>query len=110
MLTDYGMASDTWNGHNFKVGDILSAPLHYTAQSPRFYIVTRTSPSSIWVKRLGAIVVKDDGYGQNGQKIADPSVVLGDEMMCRIKKSGYVTIADGTARIWDGRPVDYYTD
>lgn len=103
-------ASGNWDASKFKVGDILDATFTYTAQIPHFYIVTRTSASSIWVKPLGKIVVSDDGYGQNGTVVPDKNRVGGNETIARIKKTGYVSINGNTARIWDGRPVMFYTD
>jgi hypothetical protein len=55
-------------------------------------------------------VISDDGYGQNGQVMPNPDRIIGEEIMGRIKKGGYVRLNDNLACRWDGRPSDYYTD
>jgi hypothetical protein len=108
-VIDYGTARNGWDARTFKPGDILDASFHYSMKIPYFYIVTRTSKSSIWVRKLGRVVVSHDGYGQNGYMMPDLAE-RGDEEMGRIGKGGYLKLGGCTAHIWSGKPVDFYSD
>lgn len=109
-MQNYSSASDYCDARTFKVGEIIEASFSYTARFPHFFVITRNSGKSIWAREIGKIVVSDDGYGQNGQVMPNPDQIIGDEIMGRIKKSGYVRLNGNLAYRWDGRPSDYYTD
>ena len=104
------MASNDFDARTFQPGEIIDAPMHYTARYPHFFRITRNSSKSIWARPIRGIVVHDDGYGQNGDMIPDLNDVGGEEVMGRIDKRGYATLNGNTARRWDGRPSAYYTD
>lgn len=109
-LIDYSKAHNDWDARTFKPGDILDASYHYSAKIPYFYIVTRVSEHSIWARPLGKIVVRSDGYGQNGEVMPDLAK-KGDEVMARIRRGNYIEFGRCcTAHLWDGKPVDFYTD
>lgn len=110
MMQNYSCASNDYDARTFKVGEIIEASLSYTARFPHFFVITRNSGKSIWAREIGKIVISDDGYGQNGQVMPNPDRIIGDEIMGRIKKGGYVRLNDNLACRWDGRPSDYYTD
>lgn len=101
--------SDSWDARTFKPGDILDASFHYSAKIPYFFIVTRVSKSSVWARRLGKVVVSHDGYGQNGYMMPNLAE-RGAEVMGRIRKGGYLKLNDCTAHVWNGKPVDFYSD
>lgn len=110
MNQNYHCASHNYDARTFKVGEIIEASLSYTARFPHFFVITRNSGKTIWAKEIGKIVVSDDGYGQNGSVMPNPDRVIGDEIMGRIKKSGYVRLNDNLACRWNGKPSDYYSD
>lgn len=110
MNQNYHCASHNYDARTFKVGEIIEASLSYTARFPHFFVITRNSGKTIWAKEIGKIVVSDDGYGQNGSVMPNPDRVIGEEIIGRIKKSGYVRLNDNLACRWNGKPSDYYSD
>ena len=110
MNQNYHCASHDYDARTFKVGEIIEASFAYTARFPHFFVITRNSGKTIWAREIGKIVVSDDGYGQNGSVMPNPDRVVGEEIMGRINKSGYVRLNDNLACRWNGRPSDYYTD
>lgn len=105
MVHNYSTASDAWDARTFKVTDIV-----VTGHShPHFFIVTRRSQASVWAMKLGKMVVSHDGYGQNGYVVPNLAE-RGREVMGRIGKGGYVRLGGETAHVWNGRPVNFYTD
>ena len=110
MNQNYSCASNEYDARTFKVGEIIEASFSYSARFPHFFVITRNSGKTIWAREIGKIVVSDDGYGQNGSVMPNPDRVVGEEIMGRIKKNGYVRLNDNLACRWNGRPSDYYTD
>ena len=110
MSKNYSCAPHDYDARTFKVGEIIEASFSYTARYPHFFVITRNSGKTIWAREIGKIVVSDDGYGQNGSVMPNPDKVIGEEIMGRIKKSGYARLNHNLACRWDGRPSDYYTD
>ena len=110
MSKNYSCASHDFDARTFNVGEIIEASFAYTARFPHFFVITRNSGKTIWAKEIGKIVVSDDGYGQNGSVMPNQDQVIGEEIIGRIKKSGYVRLNGNLACRWDGRPSDYYTD
>ena len=110
MSKNYSCAPHDYDARTFKVGEIIEASFSYTARYPHFFVITRNSGKTIWAREIGKIVVSDDGYGQNGSVMPNPDKVIGEEIMGRIKKSGYARLNYNLACRWDGRPSDYYTD
>lgn len=109
-MQNYSCASNDYDARTFKVGEIIEASFSYTARFPHFFVITRNSGKTIWAKEIGKVVISDDGYGQNGQVMPNPARIIGEEIMGRIKKSGYVRLNNNLAYRWDGRPSDFYTD
>ena len=103
---------DPYDATKFLVGDIIEASFQYSARIVYFYEITRTTPSTIFCKRLKQKVVSDDGYGQNGTCVPIENEYDGEKIYSgRInKKSKYVRINDCLAKLWNGEPVDFYTD
>lgn len=104
-LMDYSKANNSWNGQDFKVGDVLVTGF----SRPAFFIVSRRTASSVWAIKLGKAVVSHDGYGQNGYVVPNLAE-RGREVMGRIGKGGYVRMNGETAHVWSGRPVEFWTD
>lgn len=109
-MQNYSCASNEYDARTFKVGEIIEASFSYSARFPHFFVITRNSGKTIWAKEIGKIVVSSDGYGQNGSVKPNPEVIIGEEIMGRINKSGYAHLNGNLAYRWDGRPSDYYTD
>lgn len=108
---EYDEKRDRYNAKEFKVGDILDASFQYTAKFARLYYVVRRTASSIWVVQLKTKVVNDDGYGQNGSVM--PILELPENaktIMGRITPRGSVKIDDSLASLWNGKPVDFWSD
>lgn len=110
MNPNYHYASHDYDARTFKVGEIIEASFSYRARFPHFFVITRNSGKTIWAKEIGKMVVSDDGYGQNGSVVPNPDKVIGEEVMGRIKKTGFVRLNDNLACRWDGKPSNYYTD
>lgn len=98
------------DARQFKPGDILDATFHYSAQIPKFYVVTRNTGKTIYAEEIGKRTVSCDRWGQNGQVVPDPEKRTGRIESSRIRKGGYIRLNDSYTRIWGGRPVDFYTD
>lgn len=106
-----------------KEGDILVAVLQYSSRHVEFYRVTERRNMTIRLEKLQNKWVKDDGYHQNGEVVADTDVEgtpLNGTFRVKYKdKSGivteYVKIKEGPfkgklATKWDGSAEDVYTD
>ena len=102
--------TDSYNARDFKVGDILDGSFHYTAKIPYFYKVVRRTPAMVFAVRLGKRVVSDDGYGQNGSVMPNPTEVGEKIYKGRITKNGYLRLDDCLCSLWDGKPVDFWSD
>ena len=48
------MATDNYNAHDWKVGDIIDGTFHYSAAIPAFYIVSRKSEKCVWLMKCCA--------------------------------------------------------
>ena len=104
------MATDNYNAHDWKVGDIIDGTFRYTASFPEFFIVSRKSEKCVWLISLGKVSYARDQYGQEGKCVPNLAE-RGKEKMHRITKGGYVKIDNyTTAKKWNGRPVEYYGD
>ena len=73
---------------------------------------------TVWVESIGKIWQSHDGYGQNGFRMPDldskPTPVKGSfrikQMSFNKEYKEYITINGCTAVLWDGEPVEEYTD
>lgn len=102
---------DPYDANLFRVGDILDASFQYNAKIPEFFKVVRKTPSMIECVKLNKKNVTDDGYGQNGTciPVLDEIVNENKKYKGRISK-GRVKIDGCRAKLWNGQPVDFYTD
>ncbi len=102
---------DPYDATQFAVGDILDASFQYTAKIPYFYKIVRRTAAMIECVKLGQKVVSDDGYGQNGTCVPVEDNVLenGKKYKGRISR-GRVKLDGCLAKLWNGEPVDFYTD
>ena len=111
----YAEVKNPRNVAELKVGDIIDNHFHYTAQTPQFFRITNISRFKIIGKILKERSVRDYGYGQNGSSVARPEE---DDRrgtaVIKVGRDGTLKCGDrygGTyPRLWDGEPVDYYTD
>lgn len=102
---------DRWDATQFEVGDILDASFQYSAKIPKFFKITRRTASTIWAVEIGQKVTSHDGYGQNGYCVPVPDEIRnnGKVYSGRISK-GRLKLDGCTAKLWDGKEVDFYTD
>ena len=105
---------DSWDANFFEVGQILDASFVYSAKIPKFFKITRRTKSTIWAVEIGQKVVSHDGYGQNGEVMPiEDKIINNKEVSGRIVQrngKGYLKLNNSTAHVWDGEPVDFYTD
>ena len=108
----------------FKLGSVIEYTYSYNAQYPNFGIITKITPKSVWFKRIPKKWVSHDGYGQNGLRVPDLDAYNeygfdpneNEQGPFRIKKSAYdgkefFKVSYNTfAYVWDGKPVNEYTD
>lgn len=97
-----------------KVGDILVYAYTYDAHYPHFVRITRMTNSFVWVENVPKKWYSHDGYCQNGKVVPDfrgkTNPVRG-RFKIRTGHRGEFTMIDGCyATIWDGSPVNEYTD
>lgn len=85
------MATDNYNAHKWKVGDIIDGTFRYSACIPHFYIVSRKSEKCVWLISLGKVSYARYCYGQEGQCMPNLAE-RGREKLHRITKGGYVRI------------------
>ena len=105
------MATDNYNAHDWKVGDIIDGTFRYSAAIPAFFIVSRKSEKCVWLISLGKVSYARDQYGQEGKCMPNLAERGTKEKMHRITKGGYVRIDSyTTGKKWDGQPVEYYGD
>lgn len=69
----------------------------------------------VWLEAIPKMWHKHDGYGQNGFRVpdivADPTPIKGSFRIKRTSKGEeYITINDCEAFVWNGEPVEEYTD
>ena len=107
---------DPFDATQFTVGDILVASFQYSAKIPYFYKVVRKTKSMVFTIKLSKKNVSDDGYGQNGTCVpvvdSDPEngkIYKGRISTGRISHN-YLKLDGCLAKLWDGEPVDFYTD
>lgn len=102
---------DPYNAEDFMVGDILDASFQYTAKIPHFYKVVRRTNAMIFTIRLNQKTVSHDGYGQNGTcvPVEDSDPENGKIYKGRISR-GRLKLDGCLAKLWNGKPVDFYTD
>ena len=93
--------------HNWKIGDIVCCTTGYSMCLPKFYKITRTTPTGIVVKRMAGKIIKGSRNGQ-WEEIADENSPLGEEFKGRIIQKGtYINVKiDGhSVYYWDGKPL-----
>ena len=108
-IKDY-IEREPYDATQFDVGDILDASFQYTAKIPHFYKVVRRTPSMIECVKLKQKNVTDDGYGQNGTCVPIENEIVNDKKYKGRISRGRVKIDGCIAKLWDGEPVDFYTD
>lgn len=105
------------SANKFEVGQILSCSWGYSMTIVNYYVVTRITEKSVWVKEIDRSVTNDDGMG-NGKAMPDLTKRFVDDskpMRFKIQRSD-----DGTEsiwwskkqrsiRIWDQRPEYFNT-
>lgn len=112
------IAEDLEPNQHFKVGDILVYCHTYNACYPQFVRITKMTAKTVWVESIGKIWQSHDGYGQNGFRMPDldskPTPVKGSfrikQMRFGKENKEYITIHGCMAVLWDGEPVEEYTD
>ena len=107
----YAEVGDPHNVRELKVGDIIDNHFHYTAQIPQFVRITSITKFKIFGEVLDERSVRDDGYGQNGSCVARPTVDKhrGTKII-KVGRDGHMKGEGRYPTLWDGKPVDYYTD
>ncbi len=108
----YAEVEDPRNVRELKVGDIIDNHFHYTAQFPQFVRITDIRKFKILGDILDMRSVRDDGYGQNGSAVARPTVdKRRGTAVIKVGRDGRLKSDGGTyPKLWNGKPVDYYTD
>ena len=102
---------DPYDATQFTVGDILDASFQYTAKIPHFYKIVRRTNAMVFATKLSQKNVSDDGYGQNGTcvPVVDSDPEHGKIYKGRISR-GRLKLDGCIAKLWNGEPVDFYTD
>lgn len=102
---------DSYDANGFEVGDIIDGSFVYTSKQAHFYLVVRRTAKMIEMAPLEKKVVSDDGYGQNGTCVPTENKSSERLIKARINKGGYLKIDKWTTgKLWNGKPVDFYTD
>ena len=91
-----------------ELNQIICSSYGYNMTFVEYYVVTRMTKASVWLRPIGCIVTGDDGRGE-GRAIPDTSVQAPDCNIFR-KRIQYWDGVEGISdsikafRIWDGKP------
>lgn len=105
-------ASTLLQTDRFEVGQIVCSSYGYDMTLVEYYVVTRMTKASVWLRPINTIVTGDDGRGE-GKAMPDASWQASDSKVFRKKiqryESGKQYVSDTIKyfRIWDGKP-QYY--
>jgi len=110
------MNTATLQTDRFEVGQIVCSSYGYDMTLVEFYVVTRMTKATVWLRCIGSIVSNDDGRG-NGRAVPDMKSIKGDSpfhyvpvFRKRIQVSNgrqYISDSLKYFSIWDGKP-QYY--
>jgi len=96
----------------FELGQIVCSSYGYDMTLVEYYVVTRMTKASVWLRPINCVVTGDDGRGE-GRAVPDSSWQASDDKVFRKKiqhyESGKQYVSDSLKyfRIWDGKP-QYY--
>lgn len=99
-----------------KVGTIFCLPIGFTSRHPVFLKVVRRTNSTVIMKELYPVYVKDDGYHQNGTMIASDVFKDDKEIKSRLYTNKYsydraeIKVSCFYGYIWNGQEEAFYTD
>ena len=104
-------ASTLLQTDRFELGQIVCSSYGYDMTLVEYYVVTRMTKASVWLRPIHCVVTGDDGRGE-GRAMPDSSWQAADDKVFRkkIQLSGdkqYVSDSIKYFRIWDGKP-QYY--
>ena len=110
------MNTATLQTERFEVGQIVCSSYGYDMTLVEFYVVTRMTKATVWLRCISSIVSNDDGRG-NGRAVPDMTSLKPDSPFQHVpvfrKKiqvsNGRQYISDPLKcfSIWDGKP-QYY--
>lgn len=109
-------ASTLLQTDRFEVGQIVCSSYGYDMTLVEYYVVTRMTKASVWLRPINCVVTGDDGRGE-GRAVPDLSwqgrpLPSSDDKVFRKKiqlSDGKQYVSDSIKyfRIWDGTP-QYY--
>ena len=104
-------ASTLLQTDRFELGQIVCSSYGYDMTLVEYYVVTRMTKASVWLRCIGTIVTGDDGRGE-GKAMPDTSWQASDDKVFRKRiqlSEGKQYVSDSIKyfRIWDGKP-QYY--
>tara|TARA_R100001198_G_scaffold37788_1_gene20594 strand:+ start:1177 stop:1509 length:333 start_codon:yes stop_codon:yes gene_type:complete len=104
-------ASTLLQTDRFEVGQIVCSSYGYDMTLVEYYVVTRMTKASVWLRPINCVVTNDDGRGE-GRAMPDSSWQASDDKVFRKKiqlSDGKQYVSDSIKyfRIWDGKP-QYY--
>ena len=107
-------ASTLLQTDRFELGQIVCSSYGYDMTLVEFYVVTRMTKASVWLRPINCIVTGDDGRGE-GRAMPDMDSIgrlldYSPSFRKKIKVSDgkqYVSDSIKYFRIWDGKP-EYY--
>ena len=109
-------ASTLLQTDRFEVGQIVCSSYGYDMTLVEYYVVTRMTKASVWLRCISTIVTNDDGRGE-GRAVPDLKSLEADSpyqyapvFRKKIQVSDgkqYVSDTIKYFRIWDGKP-QYY--
>ena len=104
-------ASTLLQTDRFELGQIVCSSYGYYMTLVEYYVVTRMTKASVWLRPINCIVTGDDGRGE-GRAMPDSSWQASDDKVFRKKiqvSEGKQYVSDSIKyfRIWGGKP-EYY--
>lgn len=104
-------ASTLLQTDRFELGQIVCSSYGYDMTLVEYYVVTRMTKASVWLRPINTIITGDDGRGE-GKAMPDASWQASDSKVFRKKiqvsdSKQYVSDTIKYFRIWDGTP-QYY--
>ncbi len=102
------MTTATLQTDYFEPDQIVCSSFGYDMTLVEYYVVTRVTKASVWLRPINRIVSNDDGRGE-GKAMPDTSWQAPDSAIFRKK----IKVSDGRQfvsdmikyfRIWDGKP------
>lgn len=98
-----------------QVGTIFCLSIGCTSRRPAFLKVVRRTNSTVIMKELYPVYVKDDGYRQNGTMIASDVFMSDKEIKSRLYTNKYnntaeIKVSCWYGYVWNGQEEAFYTD